>query len=77
MSRKEVKCRCGEKLDFPEGFHGRAKDVIDRGWGIVPTFEGKIIYSCGTCYGELKTLAERMYELSGNKYISVSHLIKD
>lgn len=67
-------CNCGEELSVFDA--SSAKSFIDAGWGVTPTFDGRLIKSCPKCYEELKALSMKIYEISGSEYLSISGLVK-
>ena len=71
-----LKCRCGKKKTIPHKVTNMG-GVMDAGWGVVSTFDGKLNQTCPECYKELRELAERITEITGEKYVSISGLLRD
>lgn len=74
MENTTLRCNCGEtkELDYKVS---SSRDVYMAGWGVCSTFDYKLLNTCPTCYEELKGLAKRIVEITGNEYVSISHLI--
>lgn len=75
MDNKTLKCNCGETKESSET-NSSIQNVRSEGWGVVATFDSKLIKVCPDCYKELKQLADRIFEITDNKYVSLSGLIK-
>ena len=75
MPNTILKCHCGEmkELDYKTSNMG---DVAKEGWGVCPTFNGELLKICPKCYEEVVFHATKIHDLTGSKYVSISHLIR-
>ena len=69
-------CHCGttKELSYKTSNMG---DVMNEGWGVNATFDGKLLKVCPACYKKLVFHAKQIYDLTGNPYVSLSHLLKE
>lgn len=70
-----MKCKCGNEKELEKPIESMG-DVIMAGWGVVVTFDGKLLRCCPECHEEVKVLAKRIEEITGSKYVSLSNLLK-
>lgn len=70
-----IKCPCGDKLPIHDKVSATHAEVVKHGWNRIFTYEGKVKIICGKCYNEVVKCAQRIYELTGDKYVSISHMI--
>lgn len=73
MIRDNLKCNCGVAHTTKQEIRS-AGDVMREGWGVALSFDGKMIKLCPECYKEVKQLANKIIDITGNKYISLSNL---
>lgn len=74
METTTLVCNCGETKELAYKVSSSG-DVYMAGWGVCPTFDSQLLNTCPTCYEELKRLSKRIFEITGNEYVSISHLI--
>lgn len=74
MAENTVVCKCGNTEEI-EGSSNSMGNVIKAGWGVVATFDGKLLKLCPNCNEELVELANKIYDLTGSKYVSLSNVI--
>jgi len=75
MSHTVLTCHCGntKTLDYRLPNAGAVKQ---EGWGVCLTHKGELLKICPTCYEQLVFHAQKIHELTGNAYVSISHLTK-
>jgi len=76
MKQQTLTCHCGHEENIGSDVT-LSSNVLGAGWGVLPTFDGKLIKVCPTCYTRTKELANEMYQLTGSRYISLSNLIRN
>lgn len=74
MKTSNLVCHCGNIKEV-ESINNSIIDIKNEGWGVIATFDGKLLKCCPDCYKQIKQLAIQMVEMTGNKYISLSGLI--
>lgn len=75
-TRNTITCKCGNSHEI-EGHVASAGARMVDGWNVVITMNNQIIDLCPSCYHKAKELAKELTSLTGNRYVSVSHLVHD
>lgn len=76
MKQQTLTCHCGCEENIGSDVTS-SHNVLKAGWGVLPTFDGKLIKVCPICFARAKELANEMYQLTGSRYISLSNLIRN
>lgn len=62
-------CHCGAEVEM-------STVSLPDGWGRVVTFDQKLIPLCPSCLTQVKIYCEGIYRLTGNRYVSMSGLLR-
>ncbi|MFJ8528661.1 hypothetical protein [Bacillus sp. NPDC094106] len=52
------------------------KELTDAGWGVIPSNRGTFVHLCPSCYERSKQLIKEFHQITQDKYISISSMIR-
>lgn len=71
----KVICTCGQhSIEANKSFLN--KELIDAGWGVIPSNRGVFVYICPSCYHRAKQLIKELHQITQDTYISISSIIR-
>ncbi|WP_242306468.1 hypothetical protein [Bacillus cereus group sp. BfR-BA-01317] len=71
----KITCTCGQdSIEVNKG--SLNKELMDAGWGVIPTNRGAFVYICPSCYKRAKQLIKEFHQITQDTYISISSIIR-
>ncbi|WP_283747808.1 hypothetical protein [Bacillus thuringiensis] len=71
----KVTCTCGQH-NIEANKSSLNKELIDAGWGVIPSNRGVFVYICPSCYQRAKQLIKEFHQITQDTYISISSIIR-
>lgn len=72
----KVTCTCGHH-SIEANKSSLNKELKDKKWGIITSNRGTFIYLCPSCYAKAKQLIKEFHQMTQDKYVSISSIIRE